>query len=157
MIKSYDIRQALANLIKVKADLRLKVFFNHVNNAVDDYVWIKLIPARRDEGFGRFQRKIRVIMQVVLAPDGNAEVKHTDLYDIADALDEATCGYIQIGDRFITIYDTEARIFDNILTYEFLLDFTDCIETASDAEKYELMRELHLLVNGSDDWSVSDE
>lgn len=156
MIKSRDIRDALADLIKIKADLRLKVFFNHVNNAVDDYVWIKLIPARRDEGFGRFQRKIRVIMQVVLAPNGG-EVKHTDLYDIADKLDEATCGYIQIGDRFITIYDTEARIFDDILTYEFLLDFTDCIDTSSDAEKYQFMRELHLLVNGSDDWSVTDE
>ena len=156
MIKSRDIRDALADLIKVKADLRLKVFFNHVNNAADDYVWIKLIPARRDEGFGRFQRKIRVIMQVVLAPNGG-EVKHTDLYDIADKLDEATCGYIQIGDRFITIYDTEARIFDDVLTYEFLLDFTDCIDTSSDAEKYQLMRELHLLVNGSDDWSVTDE
>ena len=157
MIKSRDIRDALADLVKVKAALPLKVFFNHVNNSADDYCWIKLVPARRDEGWGRFQRKIRVVIQVVLAPDGNAEVKHTDLYDIADALDEATCGYIQIGDRFITIYDTEARIFDDILTYEFLLDFTDCINTASDAERYELMRELQLIVNNSDTWSVKDE
>ena len=156
MIKSRDIRDALADLVKVKAKLPLKVFFNHVNNSADDYCWIKLVPARRDEGFGRFQRKIRVIMQVVIAPVGG-EVKHTDLYDIVDALDEATCGYIEIGDRFITIYDTEARIFDDILTYEFLLDFTDCIDTASDAERYELMRELQLVVNKSDTWSVKDE
>lgn len=156
MIKSSDIRDALADLVKVKAALPLKVFFNHVNNTSEDYVHIRLRPARRDEGFGRFQRKIRVIMQVVLAPDGG-EVKHTDLYDIADALDEATCGYIQILDRAITIYDTDARIFDNILTYEFLLDFTDCIETARDAERYELMRELQLIVNNDDVWSVTDE
>ncbi len=157
MVKSSLIRDALSDLIKIKADLPLKVFFNHTNNSGESYAWIKLIPARRDEGFGRFQRKIRVIIQVVLAPDGNAEVKHTDLYDIADKLDEATCGYIQIGDRFITIYETEARIFDDILSYEFLLDFTDCLDTSSDAEKYELMQELHMIVNNSLDWSVTDE
>lgn len=152
MIKSREIRDALADLIKIKADLPLKVFFNHVNNSAESYVWIKFIPTRRAEGFGVFQRRIRVIFQVVLAPV-NGEVRHTDLYDIAEKLDVAIGDYIQIKDRFITVYDGDARIFDGILTYEFMLDFTDCLDGLSDAERYEFMRELFM--NG-ENWTCGD-
>lgn len=144
MLRASDIRDSLAELIKVKARLPLKVFFNHVNNAADDYCWIKLTASQENEGFGVFQRKIRVTIQIVLVPDSNGEIKHTDLYDIADKLSEVTSNYIQIADRYITIYDTNSRIFDDILIYEFMLDFNDGRDKPTDEEFNELMRELYL-------------
>lgn len=157
MIKSSDIRDALSDLIKVKAGLPLKVFFNHVNNASEDYAWIRLRPRRKDLGFGSFDRKIRVDIQVVLAPDENGEIQHTRLYSIIDALDDATCGSIQILDRHITIYDAETIIFDDILTYTFTLDFNDCLQRyADEAASYEFMRRLELDFNG-DTLIVDDE
>ena len=145
MIKSSDIRDALADLIKVKANLPLKVFFNHVNNAADDYVWIRLRPSRKDLGFGSYDRKIRVDFQIVLAPDENGEVRHTRLYDIIDKLDDATCGSVQILDRFITVINAESIIFDGILTYSFVLDFNDFLQRYADkAAEFELMQKLDL-------------
>lgn len=145
MIKSSDLRDALADLIKVKAGLNLKVFFNHVNNCADDYCWVRLRPKRRDEGFGRIQRKIRVDFQIVLSPNDKAEVKHTDLYNIIDALDMATSDAVKITDRYITVTDTETIIFDDILTYSFVLDFTDCVESYFDKlNEYEFMKELEI-------------
>ena len=145
MIKSSDIRDALSDLIKIKADLPLKVFFNHVNNAAEDYVWIRLRPSRKDLGFGSYDRKIRVDFQIVLAPDENAEIQHTRLYDIIDKLDDATCGAIQILDRFITVVDAESIIFDGILTYSFFLNFNDFLQRyADEAAQYEFMENLEL-------------
>lgn len=145
MIKSSDLRDALADLIKVKAGLPLKVFFNVVNNCADDYCWVRLRPKRRDEGFGRIQRKIRVDFQIVLSPNDSAQVKHTDLYDIIDILDMATSNAIKITDRYITVVDTETIIFDNILTYSFVLDFTDCVESFFDKiNEYDFMKELEI-------------
>ena len=145
MIKSSDIRDALSDLIKIKAGLNLKVFFNHVNNAGGSYVWVRLRPRRTDLGFGSYDRKIRVDFQVVLSPDENAEIKHTRLYDIIDKLDSATCGAVQILDRFITVVDAESIIFDNILTYSFVLDFNDFLQRYADkAAEFELMQELKL-------------
>lgn len=145
MITSRNLRDALADLIKVKAKLNLRVFFNQVNNCAEDYVWVRLRPKRRDEGFGYMQRTIRVDFQVVLAPDDNGEVQHTRLYDIIDALDEATCNSIPVTDRWLVVLDTETIIFDNILTYTFLLDFTDCFSTLPpEITDYEFMRQLEI-------------
>ena len=149
MIKSSDIRDALSDLIKIKANLPLKVFFNHVNNCSKDYAWIRLRPYRKDLGFGSVDRRIRVDFQIVLVPDENAEIQHTRLYDIIDALDDATCGAIQILDRFITIYDAETIIFDGLLNYSFILDFNDFLQRyADEAAQYELMRRLETDFNG---------
>ena len=126
MLQSSNVRDALADLIKVKANLPLKVFFNTVNNAVDNYCWVRLRPKHKNIGYGYLERKLRVDFQIVLSPSNAAQIKHTELLDIIDALDEVTCKPLQIGDRFITIYDTESIIFDNILTYSFTLDFADC-------------------------------
>ena len=145
MIKSKDIRDALSDLVKIKAGLNLRVHFNHILQADEDYCWIQLKPSKRDEGGDYFQRTIRVDIEVVLKPDEFGEVKHTDLYDIVDALDEATHPVIKILDRYITIIDCVAHIFDEILHYEFLLDFTDYIaqlETEGDATEF--MQELTL-------------
>ena len=143
MIKSADLRDALAILIKSR--LNLKVFFNHVQNCADDYCWVRLRPKQVNESFGRVQRKILVDFQVVLSPNNAAQVKHTDLLDIVDVLDEMTSSPLQIGDRFVTIYDTSSIIFDNILTYSFELNFTDCIESFFDRfNDYDFMRQLEI-------------
>ena len=132
MIKSSDIRDALSDLIKIKANLPLKVFFDHVNNCSKDYVWVRLRPSRKDLGFGS-------------APDENAEIQHTRLYDIIDKLDDASCGAIQILDRFITVVDAESIIFDGILTYSFFLNFNDFLQRyADEAAQYEFMENLEL-------------
>lgn len=144
MITSREIRDALSDLIKVRAGLNLEVYFNHVLNAEKDYVWIQLRPERTDEGWNYTQRRIRIDMQVVLAPM-TGEVKHSDLLDIADALDAATHGYIRVADRAITVYDTAAHIFDDVLHYEILLDFTDNIaSTPEELMKYDFVEDLTL-------------
>lgn len=147
MIKFSDIRDALSLLIKKRAGLNLRVFFNHVNNCAEDYAWIRLRPARTDLGFGWLDRNIRVDIQIVLHPDGFAEFKHSDLYEIVDALDVATLHSIKIADRHITILETTSIIFDGILTYSFTLEFSDYYAELSANERAEFMRHLHLVVN----------
>ena len=143
MITSKQIRQALAALIKHKANLPLQVYFDKVENAAQSYVRIALKPMRTDEGFGVFLRRLRVTMAIVLTPI-EGKIRHSDLYDIADKLDVATCGYIQIGDRYVTMYDTDVRIFDDILTYEFMLTFADEVDDWEGLSNYDLMQELTL-------------
>lgn len=142
MITSSEIRDALAALIKERAGLDLEVYFNQVLNAEHDYAWIQLRPERVDEGYDYFVRRLRIDIQVVLAPKTSI-VKHTDLLDIADALDAATHGYVRVADRKITVNETAAHIFDNVLHYEFILEFADGI-AATDEElaQYELGGEL---------------
>lgn len=172
MLKSADIRQAIGRLIKVDAALPLKVYFNRVADKPKfDYAWVKFRPARRDEGFGMFVRNIRVDIMIVLLPDKNTEVSHEKLLDIADELDEATCGYLQIKEkyfvknpdnpeeeiekfeyRYITIYETSANIFDGILTYSFELDFADYCDklNKTETETYELMQQLIMNLNDNE-------
>lgn len=142
MLKSSDIRQALADLIKNKAGLPLKVFFNQVADAGENYAWVRLRPSHKNLGYGYLDRKIRVDIQIVLAPVTGI-VRHTDLYDMVDALDAATCDPLKITDRFITVYDADFLIFDNILTYSFVLGFTDCTEDLPVTEEPTFARELY--------------
>ena len=145
MIKSADLRDAISDLIKVRAGLPLKVFFNHVNNSSESYAWVRLRPKRKDIGGGYIERRIRVDIQIVLAPDENGQVKHTDILDMFDALDEATCNSIPVLDRWLVVYDAETIIFDNIGTYSFMLDFTDCLSTLPpEISEAEYMQELEL-------------
>lgn len=143
MIKSANLRDALAELIKAR--LPLKVFFNHVNDSSQSYAFVRLRPAMRNENFGYLQRLIRVDIQIVIAPDANGEIKHTDILSCFDELTEAICHPLQVDDRFITINDAESIIFDDIGTFSFVLDFTDCADFYSDKLKwYDFMRELEI-------------
>lgn len=149
MIKLADIYEALGGLIKEKAGLGerygLKVHVNHVLQADHNYAWIKLRSLRRDEGYGLIGRAVGVDIMVVLKPDRYGEVKHSDLYEITDLLDMAINRYIEVKERAITVYESESRIFDDILTYSFKLDFADYIESLSTKdERREFMQELHL-------------
>ena len=93
--------------------------------------------------------QIRVDIQIVLAPDEHGEVKHTDILDCIDKLDEATCNSIPVLDRWLVILDTETIIFDDIGTYSFQLDFTDCISTLPpELSEAEYMRQLELDFEG---------
>ena len=144
MITNAEIRDALAVMIKDRAGLNLKVYFNQVVNAEDDYAWIQLKPERVDEGYDYFVRRIRVDINVVLAPKTGI-VKHTDLLDIVDALDAATHGYIRIKDRAVTIYETNSHAFDDILHYEFLIEFADTIASLpEELEEYDYGEEMTL-------------
>lgn len=145
MIKSADLRDALVELIEDRAGLPLITSFNYVNDPSESYAWVRLRPTRRDEGFGYMQRRIRVDIQIHLTPDENGQVKHTDILDMFDALDEATCNSIPVLDRWLVVYDAETIIFDNIGTYSFMLDFTDCLSTLPpEISEAEYMQELEL-------------
>ena len=126
MIRYADIRDALSDLIKVEAGLPLKVFFNHVNDASESYALVSLRLERRDLGFGWFEHRVRTDIVIHLAPKmPGAEIRHSDLLEICDALDVATLHAIPISGRFITVLETSSIIFDDILTYSFKLDFSD--------------------------------
>ena len=146
MITSAQIRNALAELIKEKAGVNLRVHFNHVLQADESYIWVQMRPGKKDFGGDYFQRTVRIDFQVVLKPDNFGEVKHTDLYDIAEKFDEAIHPTVKICDRFITVIDSQTHIFDNILHFEFMLDFTDYIVGNSDDDTAELMEELSVRI-----------
>ena len=139
MITSAEIRESLARLIKVRAGLPLKVYFNHVLEAADDYCWVEMRPAKTDEGF-YIVRRLRIDFHIVLSPR-MGEVKHSDLLDMVDALDAATHPYVEIAERKVTVYETASHIFDDILHYTFEINFSDAFAAA---ETYELMAELEM-------------
>lgn len=144
MITSKQIREALAALIKVKAGLDMPVYFNQVLDAAHSYAFVSLKPARVDEGYDYFVRRLTVTIQIVLAPMTGV-VKHSDLLDICDALDAATHGYVTVADRAVTVYETSANIFDDILTYSMELFFCDGIaSTPEETSAYDLGGELAL-------------
>ena len=144
MIQSENLRDALSDLIKNKACLKLRVFFNHVANSSEDYCWVRLRPNSKNIGQGYLERRIKVDFQIVLAPL-NGIVKHTALLDIIDKLDAAIVEPLQVEDRFITIYDAQAIIFDDILTYSFELNFCDAVDIYRKIlNEYETMNELRI-------------
>lgn len=147
MISTKEIFLALSDMIHaVLPDIYVTA--DSVQKSDTDYIWIQFNPQRKDEGYGMTRREIRVSMSVVPAPDEYTETYDSRLLEIADALDEATCGYIKILDRYITIYDSDYHIFDNILHYSFILDFADYIDKDLDAlnqgASYEKMENLKM-------------
>lgn len=144
MIRFADIRDALSDLIKTEAGLPLLVFFNHVNDAEEDYAWVRLRMGRTDLGFGWLERSIHVDISIHLAPDATGEIRHGTLYEYVDALDAATLHSIPIADRHITILETSSIVFDDILTYSFKLDFSDYYVALPKREQAEFMQELQL-------------
>lgn len=145
MIKYDDIRDGLCDLIKERAGLSwLKVYFNHVNNAESDYAWIRLRPVRTDLGFGWFEVKLRVDITFCLHPDGFAEQHHDDYYSIAEKMDMATLHSVKIKDRYIVVQETDSRIFDGLLVWSTILEFSDYWHELPEHDKAELMKHLHL-------------
>ena len=129
----------------IRGEMEILVTAERVKNSNESYIFVQFQPARRDEGFGVFERRLQVDLACVVVAE-NAQKFHSDLYNISDTLDKIFSGYLQIGDRYIAIYDTSARIFDGVLNYHFELKFADFIES----EKYpadaseSVMQELEL-------------
>lgn len=148
MLTAKDFREALINLIQVKARLPYDVHFNHVNKSKKSYIWIELRPQKTSWDKVYFQRVLNVYIYAILLPDKNAEIKHTDLMDISDALDKAIMPCFQIKDRFITVQEFSSHIFDDVLHYDFTLDFTDCVPSDEyEGLSYELMGNLEADLN----------
>ena len=145
MIWYADIRDALSDLIKVKAGLPLKVFFNHVNDASESYALVSLRLERRDLGFGWFEHRVRTDIVIHLAPKmPGAEIRASDLYEIAERLDVASLHAIPIADRHITILDTKFVVFDGLGTWSAVLDFSDYYQSLSSEDAATFMEELTL-------------
>ena len=146
MITAKDFRAAFVDLIRNKANISYDIYFNGINKSDTSYVWVNFIRARKtswDNAY--FQWNISVDIQVILISDDYAEVRYTDLWDISDSLTKAIKPYIKIKDRFVTIQDFDSSIVDDILHYEFDMNFTDYVPSAEYEEtEYDLMKELEM-------------
>lgn len=155
MITTKDIRKAFVTLINEKAQIPYKVHFNHINKSNESYIWVELQVRKANWDKAYFQRIIDVDIQVILFPSNYAEVKHTDLWDIADSLTQVIMPCLQIKDRFITVQNENAHIVDDVLHYEFVLDFTDYAQSDEyEGLLYDLMENLEVKLNKETPQSV---
>ena len=144
-ITAKDIRAAFVELIQGKAQIPYEIHFNHVNKSTASYVWVEFQMKKSSWDAALFQRSIDVDIHVILNPDDYAVVKYTGLWDISDSLTKAIMPCVQIKDRFITVYEFNSHIVDDVLHYEFNLDFTDYVQSDEyEGVGYELMQELSL-------------
>lgn len=153
MITAKEIRHALKILVTDKAKLPYAVSFNHVEKSNRSYIWIDLNVKKTSIDKAYFQWLIGVDIQVVLFPDEYAAISHDDLWAISDKLTAAVMPYIEIETedhdktktRFITIQNFNSYVVDEILHYEFNLDFTDYVQSDEyEGADYDLMQILEL-------------
>ncbi len=145
MITAADIRAAFVDLIKNKAKIPYDVYFNRVTKSDTSYVWVELQARKTSWDEAYFQRIISVNIHIIPFPNDYAEVKYSELWDISDSLTKAIMPYIKIKDRFITVYDFNSSIVDDVLHYEFEMDFTDYVQNDKYEEAdYEFMENLEL-------------
>ena len=162
MITTREIRHALTKVIRTNAKLSYKVFFEHVSKSRESYVFVDLTPKKTTIDKVYFQWNINVDISVVLVPDEYGLVSHDDLWDISDKLTAAIMPTVTIetedGDksktRYATVQDFNSYIVDDILHYEFVLDFTDYVRSDEyEGLDYEFMRDLEIQF---DDWKLED-
>ena len=146
MITAKDFRAAFVDLLKNKANIPYDVYFNSVNKSDTSYVWVNFVNAQKTSwDIAYFQWNISVDIQVVLVSNEYADVKYTDLWEISDSLTQAITPYIKIKDRFVTVQDFNSQIIDDVLHYEFDMNFTDYVPSAEYEESdYDLMKELEI-------------
>ena len=147
MLALRTIRDAIAIRLKSKYPA-YKVHFDHVKRSDAPYFYVEMYPHASSLDDTYSDRRIGIDIQLVLAEDACGRIHRVDLYDAADTLDALIRPVMQIGDRYITIQDTETTFVDEVLHYIFELLFTDAF---TDAEvggiQYELMQELDLNLN----------
>ncbi|MBR1728842.1 MAG: hypothetical protein IJ728_04890 [Selenomonadaceae bacterium] len=158
MLTVSEIQTALTKLVTQNTKIK-DVWFDRVNYPSEDefqnYAWIELRPNKTSFDKVYYQRLIAVDIHIILKPDENGEVSRTEIYEIIDQLDAAIMPCLQIKDRFITIQNFRADIFDNVLHYEFTLDFTDYIQSDEyEGLAYELMKNLKMELNKETPQSV---
>ena len=139
MITAKELREAITTMLKTNFPA-YKVHFENVEQAKASYFYVELIPSRRTVDDVYYDRSIGIDLQLVLLPDCRGRVKRSLLYDAIDTLDMAMRPVLQVKDRFITIMGTSSVIVDEVLHYEFSLDFADFMPV----ERGELMQELYL-------------
>ena len=155
MITAKDFRKALKHLVSVKAGLPYKVWFDYVQTSDQSYIWIDVHPQKTSWDNAYFQRILDVDIQVVLIPDEMGNVDRTDLLGISDKLDMAIMPCLRVKDRFITVQNFRSSIVDDVLHYEFTLDFTDYVPNGEyDGSNYELMKNLEVDLNKDTDKRV---
>lgn len=145
MITLEEIFEALREVVN-RAAPELFVTADSVQTSEKSYAQITFRPRQVNEGFGAIRREVAVDVAVVLAPDEFTEVYHSDLMNISDALMVELDNYLQVGDRAITLYELNSRVFDKILRISFYLNFADYNDRLFNAEteNLELMQELHI-------------
>ena len=146
MITAKDFRAAFVDLIKNKAHIPYDIYFNSVNKSDTSYVWVNFVKATKTSwDIAYFQWNISVDIQVVPVSNEYTDVKYTELWDISDSLTQAIMPYIQIKDRFITVQDFDSQIIDDVLHYEFDMNFTDYVPSAEYEEsEYDFMKDLEM-------------
>lgn len=146
MLKAEDFQKALVNL--VEKILPYNVSFDFVEEPDESYVWIDIKPRKKSWDKVYFQRILEIEIQVILIPDDFGIIKHSELWKIIDKLDAAIMPCIKIKDRFITVQDFKSYIVDDILHYEFALDFTDYVPNDEhEGNDYDLMENLEMKLN----------
>ncbi len=150
MIAAKDLRAAIATLLKANFN-GYRVHFDRIEQADEDYFYVELTPKRRTVDTVYFDRKISVDITLTLAPDKLNRVKRSRLYDAIDTLDTAIRPVFHVCDRYITVQSVMAHIVDDILHYEFDLDFTDYLPE----EPCDLMEVLY--INGYTEIDMDEE
>ena len=163
MITAKEIRHALVALVTKKAGLPYKVSFNHVEKSNQSYLWIDLSLTKSSIDKAYFQWSINVDIVVILIPDDYTAIEHDDLWAISDKLTAAIMPCIEIetedGDRsktrYVTVQNFNSYVVDDILHYEFNLDFTDYVQSDEyEGLDYDFMRNLEMQF---DDWKLKGE
>ena len=153
MITAKEIRHALKILVTDKAKLPYAVSFNHVEKSNQSYIWIDLNPKKSSIDTAYFQWTINVDIQVILFPDEYTAINADDLWAISDKLTAAVMPYVEIETedhdktktRYITVQTFNSYIVDEILHYEFNLDFTDYVQSDEyEGLDYDFMQNLEL-------------
>ena len=139
MITAKEIRVAITTLLKENFPA-YEVHFDNVERARASYFYVELAPSRKTIDEVYYDRSIRIDLQLVILPDCRGRVKRSLIYDAIDTLDMAIRPVLHVADRFITILGNNSIIIDEILHYEFSLDFADFLPV----ERGELMQELYL-------------
>ena len=147
MITAEEFQTELRKLLEEKMpEFEGKISFDFVEEPDESYIWIDVKTRKKSWDKVYFQRIFEIDIQVILLPDNFGIIKRSELWKITDKLDAAIMPCIKIKDRFITVQEFNSYIFDEILHYEFVLDFTDYVPN-DDCSNYELMKKLEVDLN----------
>lgn len=136
----------------------LDIHFNHVDKSNKSYVFIEIIASKVSLDAVYYQRTIDIDLQFVMIPPEDLTIKRNDLMVIAETLDQILQSSFKVSDRYLTVINSNFYIFDEILHYEFTLNFTDAVvrKVIGDTEA-ELMRELDLKLKQQEEIIISEE
>ena len=141
MIPMLDIRKALSDLIKANFPDWL-LTYNSNPDVEQDYIYIELLEHRQTVDPVYYDRDIEIDVHVIPLPDVRGNVKRSKLYEAQDTLAQVILPVFRIGDRAITIQESNSRIVDEVLHFTFHLRFTDY--KPEDNNDEELMQELEI-------------